>query len=248
MSAAAGRRAPCRGFRGGKGVFDMGQFSGSSSPHAGSRCLISFHCSSTRLQRTKKPSLSWLPCDALDFRFSGAKRVPCSREPRVRIALPPLSPTAPLEHGTSTPPRRRARRHRRSPGRRARRRSQRRELGSRAAVDWGSARRSCRSPARRGRVVARGGAEHGWSKPSPRCPRPRRWRRGRRRSHPRPRPSRCFSPWTSRSWPRPPPPLRPSAALPCSTGVPVRPHSFSVRDRLPRQQALSRATATSAWA
>ena len=33
-----------------KGVFDMGQFSGSSSPHAGSRCLISFHCSSTRLQ------------------------------------------------------------------------------------------------------------------------------------------------------------------------------------------------------
>ena len=121
------------------GVFDMGQFSGSSSPHAGSRCLISFHCSSTRLQRTKKPSLSWLPCNALDFRFSGAKRVPCSREPRVRIALPPLSPTAPLEHGTSTPPRRRARRHRRSPGRRARRRSQRRELGSRAAVDWGSA-------------------------------------------------------------------------------------------------------------
>ena len=181
----------------------MGQFSGSSSPHAGSRCLISFHYSSTRLQRTKKPSLSWLPCDALDFRFSGAKRVPCSREPRVRIALPPLSPTAPLEHGTSTPPRRRARRHRRSPGRRARRRSQRRELGSRAAVDWGSARRSCRSPARRGRVIARGGAEHGWSKPSPRCPRPRRWRRGRRRSHPRPRPSRCSSPGTSRSWPRP---------------------------------------------
>jgi len=151
-------------------VFDMGQFSGSSSPHAGSRCLISFHCSSTRLQRTKKPSLSWLPCDALDFRFSGAKRVPCSREPRVRIALPPLSPTAPLEHGTSTPPRRRARRHRRSPDRRARRRSQRRELGSRAAVDWGSARRSCRSPARRGRVVARGGAEHGWSKPAPVSP------------------------------------------------------------------------------